>query len=304
MKDFISLEDKSSIPISVDSNRILIVGASGLIGGCLYHSFREWSWDVDGTYSTKKRKNLLPLDLANPSSSGIDFSKYSHVIIAAGLSKTEQCFLDQKTSRAVNVEGTIEVLRRIKASSSIPIFLSSDYVFEGTTGGYDENGLRKPGTTYGKQKKEVEDFIIQEFDRFLILRLGKVVSARKEDKTFLMEWYEKLKKGLPIRAAQDQVSAILDLQDLPHCLHILIEQKKFGVYHLAAEGELSKLTIARKLCDFFHFPHELIQPCKINELGLKEIRPLNTSLSAKKFVRETNYSFKSVDNVIQRIEKS
>ena len=62
-----------------------------------------------------------------------------------------------------------------------PIFLSTDLVFSGVKGKYVEKDIPKPKTLYGKQKLIIEKYIKKNFQNYLIFRLSKTYSFKKND---------------------------------------------------------------------------------------------------------------------------
>jgi dTDP-4-dehydrorhamnose reductase len=287
----------------VNPKRLLIIGASGLVGRHIYRVCRNKGWEVDGTYATRGKDPFIRFDLGSRDFQSLKLDKYSHVVIAAGLSGIDRCFLNQATSSRINVEAVIALLGELNPQTAMPIFLSTDYVFDGHKGNYKEKDPRVPGTIYGKQKVQVEDYLTKEFEKYLILRLGKVVSCDPSDNTFVTDWILKLKHGKPIRAAEDQIASMLEVGDIESCLITLLERDMQGIYHLASGMPLSKLEIANSIAKRLKISSTLIHPCRINELGLKEIRPLNTYLNSDKFKRETGYSFMQFDDLLQRCDR-
>jgi dTDP-4-dehydrorhamnose reductase len=286
----------------VNPQRLLILGASGLVGRKLYSFLKEKGHSVFGTYSSRPRNNLQYFDLSNPDWNQIPWNSFSHVILSSAITNIEKCFLDQKLSKQVNVTGLKQVLDRIKKSDAMPIFISTDYVFDGIRGNYREMDDRNPETVYGRQKKEIEDYIIKEFESFLILRLGKVVSVDPQDRTFLTDWFIKMHKHEKIQVAEDQISSLLEINDMLRCFQLVLDQSLKGLYHIACGSPSSKLEIAQMISKRFNLDSSMIIPCRINALGLQEKRPLNTSLNSEKFVSQADFQFKKLQEIIHHLK--
>lgn len=272
-----------------------------MVGASLCRSFENAGWQVWGTFCSRPRPGLIHLDLAGLKPSLMEGMDGAYAVVASAITNIEKCFLEPDQSRRVNVDGTIRLLRLMKDRGVFPVFLSTDYVFEGTRGNYREEDERNPTTTYGRQKKEVEDFILKNFEGFLLLRLGKVVGVRANDGTFLTEWANKLIQSKPIQAAEDQVCGWIALDDVAEAIRLLIETEKTGVYHLTQAESCSRWELARRLCRHLKVGPELAVPCRINELGLRERRPLNTSLNGEKFAGQTHCQLMSLDRILKKI---
>ena len=98
----------------------------------------------------------------------------------------------------------------------LPIFLSSDYVFDGTApiGCVDDAPLC-PTTEYGRQKAEVEQALAASGKPHLVCRLSKTYGLDRGDGTLLDEIAGKLSTGQSFSAAFDQRFCPTFAGDLP-----------------------------------------------------------------------------------------
>src|SRR6185295_6282774 len=120
--------------------------------------------------------DLLFFDIRRPAvqSLRLEENGYRAVLIAAAKPNINFCETEKDAAYAVNVRGTLELIRQLGRTSLQVIFLSSDYVFEGDTGGYADDTETRPTTEYGRQKAYVEREVPSLTDNFLILRLSKI----------------------------------------------------------------------------------------------------------------------------------
>ena len=184
----------------------------------------------------------------------------------------------------------------------VPIFLSSDYVFEGEKGFYDELDEKVPVNVYGKHKKIVEDFLIQSKRKYVVARLSKVYGILPGDGTILTTWIEMLKEGDVINAAHDNILSPTYIHDLAKAILIIIRSGLTGSYNLAAPDAYSRLQLAELVKSRLGIENGKIVPCSIRDFQFDDKRPLNTSLNSMKFCDFAKFRFSRVEDNIDKIK--
>ncbi|MGZ5244653.1 MAG: sugar nucleotide-binding protein, partial [Bacteroidia bacterium] len=143
--------------------RFLIIGASGLVGGNALRFLKE-QHDVEvlGThfsFATPETHFFDTLNLDNPENYPIANFKPTHILHAGALTHVDYCEEHPEESYMQTVQSTINVLQLAKAFSAKLIYVSTDYVFDGKAGPYDEEAIPNPINVYGKHKLEAEQLI-------------------------------------------------------------------------------------------------------------------------------------------------
>src|SRR5205823_2437610 len=142
--------------------------------------------------------------------------------------------------------GTLELVRQLWERDIVPIFLSSDYVFDGKrTDGYDDKAPVSPGTEYGRQKAAVEKFLAESGRSHLVLRLSKVFGLEKGDGTLLDEMAASLMSGRPVAAARDQVFCPTWVVDLVKAIMEVQVRGLRGIVNLCSPQPWSRYELAR-----------------------------------------------------------
>jgi dTDP-4-dehydrorhamnose reductase len=169
-----------------------IIGASGYIGRHLWAAYNKEFAGSLGTSFSSANPSLNFFDIRQPDIKPLRLEEqgYESVIITAAKPNIAYCQDHRDEAYAVNVTGTLESIRQLGRTRLQTIFLSSDYVFKGTTGNYQDNAPTEPTTEYGRQKVLVEQAIPSLTDNFLILRIGKIYGVEKGDRTILDELAE------------------------------------------------------------------------------------------------------------------
>jgi dTDP-4-dehydrorhamnose reductase len=130
--------------------RITIFGATGLLGKAL---MREWGEDeVTGLGSKdgdiRDEKQVLNL---------VGHARPDWIVLAAAYTDVDGCETNRDLAFAVNCRGAVNVARAARQHGTRLLFLSTDYVFDGTkTSPYETDDPRAPRSIYGQSKAEAE----------------------------------------------------------------------------------------------------------------------------------------------------
>ena len=208
----------------------IIFGASGLIGSYLYDLMQKQERNVIGTYNKNKKKGLTKFNILKSSIIDLPLKDVKYGIICSAIVNIDNCKKDVKYSYRVNVEGVKKIINDLVKKKITPIFVSSSAVFSGK-GGNEEYDCQNPVNVYGKQKLEVENFIIKNLEDYLIIRTGKVFGINLGEGLFV-DWFLKYKEGKEIPCIYDEKLSVVFAKDLAKGINILLEKNKRGIYHI------------------------------------------------------------------------
>jgi len=241
------------------------------------------------------------LDLRNPSFKNfpMDNEEIDYCIIAAAMTNIGICERNPSESYACNVSGPLELATQLRKKNITPIFFSSDYVFDGIHGKYEENSPLTPITEYGRQKAELEKSIPEVCgEEYLILRLSKLYGTSRGDKSLFDEMLQLLEKNKKIRAAFDQCFCPIHVNDVIHILIHLQEHQKRGLYNICGDISYSRYELAKIVVQKGNYPIDAIEKISLDDLAENFLRPKCTTMSSKKVLQETNISLTSVEEAI------
>jgi dTDP-4-dehydrorhamnose reductase len=187
----------------------------------------------------------------------------------------------------------------------LPIFLSTDYVFPGTsTEGYADDAPRGPTTEYGRQKAEVEEALERSGRPYLILRLSKVYGLERGDKSFLDEIAARLYASQTYAAARDQIFCPTCVHDLGPGFMELQSQGFTGTMNFCAPEPWARYDIARAVAKHLRLPMELVQPVTLADLPGNFPRPQCTRLLPNRLTRETSIHFTPLEKALPQLARS
>ncbi|HCI73538.1 MAG TPA: dTDP-4-dehydrorhamnose reductase [Lachnospiraceae bacterium] len=140
--------------------------------------------------------------------------------------------------KAVNVDGTRNIAEAAASVGSKIVYLSTDYVFDGTgTRPWkpdDQNYA--PLNVYGQTKLDGEKAVASATDRYFIVRIAWVFG--RNGKNFIRTMLNVGKNHDELRVVDDQIGTPTYTLDLSSLLVDMIETEKYGYYH-ATNSELS-----------------------------------------------------------------
>ncbi|HIA37707.1 MAG TPA: NAD-dependent epimerase/dehydratase family protein, partial [Flavobacteriales bacterium] len=122
---------------------ILVIGGSGLVGSnCLKYFEKQEDVKVVGTYYSYKTDNTVffdTLEFNNPKNFDLDSFHPDLIMHCGALTHVDYCEANEEESYAKTVLSTINVTKLCNSCKARMIYVSSDYVFDGENGPYDEN---------------------------------------------------------------------------------------------------------------------------------------------------------------------
>lgn len=265
--------------------------------------------DAVATYCQNKIEDGIYFDVQTASLEDTlsNDESISHAVILLGKTNFRSCFDDKETSYAVNVLGIKKILDVLRIKKIKPIFISSDYVFDGKKGMYREDDEPNPIVLYGKYKYDIECYLKEHFKDFLILRLAKVVGNSLEDGSLFTNWLEQIMKKDVIKCAHDQIISPIFVDDVVKGIIRVIQHDKSGIYHLSGDKPYSRIEVFelffRYAQGYVDFPKENIVSCSINDFDFPEVYPLDISLDPSKIVQDLGMKLTSLEVVCDEIVK-
>jgi dTDP-4-dehydrorhamnose reductase len=221
---------------------VWITGAGGLIGNHLVQTAPQWAPALRVRALTRAE-----LDLENFAAVKETFRKESPglVIHCAALANTPACEKNPALADKLNVEVT-RVLAELTVD--IPfIFFSTDLVFDGCAGNYDESTAVSPLSVYGKTKAEAERVVLANPKHTVLrtsLNFGKSPTG---DRAFNEQMRRAVERGETLQLFTDEFRCPIPAVETARAVWELVRQNRPGLYHLAGSERLSRWEIGQLL---------------------------------------------------------
>ena len=276
--------------------KVLILGGSGMIGHqLLIRLFKKFEVMATLRFNEDKYKEL---NIFNKSNSFFDvdvleYLKLKKIIInfnpeiiinAVGI--TKQKVFSNKFVHQINSNFPRNLLKLCIKKNIKLIHLSTDCVFSGERGFYNETDVPDPNEPYGKSKYNGE---INNDSNIITLRKS-TIGPELKDKHGLFEWFVS-KKGDIEGYKNAKFTGITSIELARIIEKIIIHHKELhGLWHIAGP-EIDKYSLLKKI-------KSLLKREDINIL-LNESFKCDRTLDGRKFSSLTNYQSPSWDEMLE-----
>lgn len=251
--------------------RIFITGASGQVGSELVKLYKDTSHIVKGC-------SHADLDITNEKavSANIDEFRPDAVFHCAAYTAVDKAETEPDKCYDVNVYGTKYLIEASKRHNAKFIYLSSDYVFDGTLDRpYEVDDETNPINIYGKSKLEGELIVKEYLENYFIVRTSWVFG---NGSNFVNTMLRLAKSNSEIKIVSDQTGSPTYAYDLAKLLMEMIETEKYGAYHATNEGYCTWYDFACALFNLIGKEVNVI-PIRSEEYSTLAKRPKNSRLS-------------------------
>jgi dTDP-4-dehydrorhamnose reductase len=259
---------------------VLIVGASGQVG---YHlglaaERRGLAWS--GTYHANPRPGLSALDIRDAVAVDrvVRAARPRYILAPAAATHVDGCEQDAYASYQVNVLGISNVVNAANAAGATLVHFSSDYIFDGADGPYDESATANPISRYGLQKLIAEHLIMQRAKDALIVRTTVVYGPEPQGKNFTYRLLAALSRGEEIAVPEDQIGTPTYAPTLADAALDLVVAGARGVVNVAGRQLVTRHEFARETARAFGGDPGLVRAVVTTELDQPAPRPLHAGL--------------------------
>lgn len=281
--------------------KILVTGANGLLGQALIKELVQKRYTVVATGRGPAR--LIEAALNNFDYKELDITdgpavekfllqeKPSLIVHAAAMTQVDQCELNKQDCYNVNVTATRFLLDSAKLIKARFVFVSTDFIFDGTAGPYKETDDPAPVNYYGSTKLVAEKAVMESGLHWAIARTILVYgNAPSTGRTNIISWVKQsLENGTPIRMVSDQFRTPTFLSDLVAGIILIIEKNAEGIYHLSGDELMTPYQIAIETARFFGLDEKLISESSSAEIKQPAVRPPRTGFDISKAKRDLGY---------------
>jgi len=285
--------------------RILITGAFGQLGHALQSVLSKNSnYELICTgRKVKKGQEGIPLDIRNQVALKelINTTAPDLLINLAAMTNVDSCELNPKLAGEINVAGMEHICDSFKGKI---IHLSTDYVFDGTSGPYKENDPLNPISIYGKTKLASEQILLEKDIKNLVIRGNVLYDFSPYTSASFLNWVvSSLKGNQVIEVVEDQFNNPTWTRSMSDIIELSIENDLEGIVHWGDSVHISRFEFAKLIAKKFSLNDSLIKPVLTSELNQPARRPLQSGLSTEKLVNMLDIIPPSIDDCLDEIIK-
>lgn len=249
--------------------RILLTGSNGLLGQKLVDLLTQTA-DVD-LIATARGDNRLPytdgysyqpMDITNSQQvmDVICSTRPDVVIHTAAMTDVDKCELQKDDCWAQNVTATESLVEACRETGAFLVHVSTDFIFDGTAGPYDETAEGNPISFYGWSKLAAESVVRHSGISWAIARTVLVYGiAHDMSRSNIILWVKKsLEDGKNIRVVTDQWRSPTLAEDLAKGCYLIADQRAEGIFNISGKEVLTPYEMAIKTADYFGLDKSLI----------------------------------------------
>ncbi|MEN9385972.1 MAG: dTDP-4-dehydrorhamnose reductase [Bacteroidota bacterium] len=293
---------------------ILITGSNGLLGQKLVDLLSKE--DNIQLIATAKGDNRLPnqegyvyqsLDITDSQQVNEVFAAFKPQIVihTAAMTNVDTCESDLEGCESLNVKAVEYIVQACEKQGSFLCHLSTDFIFDGADGPYDEEATPNPISIYGESKLKAEKIIQASSIRWAIARTVLVFGIVPDmSRTNIILWVKKsLEEGKQINVVTDQFRTPTLAEDLAMGCWLIAQKEAEGIFNISGEELLTPYEMAIQTAEYFHLPKELIKPADSSTFTQPAKRPPRTGFILDKAKRVLGYQPRSFNEGIALLAK-
>jgi dTDP-4-dehydrorhamnose reductase len=287
--------------------RILITGASGLLGANLVLDAVGLMETAAVAYAHRVELpgvQAFQADLADPGAAEEILRRVrpDWVVHCAAATDVDACEVDPATAFRLNREMAGLVAEAAAQVDARLAHISTDAVFDGTTGGYGEDDPPNPVNVYGRSKLEGEAAAREACPEALIVRTN-IFGWNALDKKSLAEWFlSHLETPRRCPGFVDVSVTPILVSDLGRIIFRMLEAGLRGVYHVVGADCVSKFEFGVRIAQTFGLDAGMIDPVEVESVRLRAPRARRLCLRGAKIDRDLATRLPSLGDGLARFK--
>jgi len=259
-----------------------------------------------GTFLNEKPHSDKMIELDITEKTGVEKIIYDMnpdaIIHTAAITDVDLCEEKPNLAKKVHVEGTRNLVEIAKDLGIYFLYISTDSVFDGLIGNYNENDSPNPLNVYAKTKYEGE-IETSKYNNSSIVRVN-IYGYNWLPKQSIAEWIlNSLRKNIPIKLFTNVYFSPILVNHLTEFLFKIVEQKLTGIYHVSSPEGITKFEFGNLIAKIYNLNKKLIIPSSIADQNLKAPRPLKPTLNCSKIQSVLRKNLLNVEEGLQYFKK-
>ena len=254
---------------------ILITGSNGQLGTELRHLLDERN--ISYTATDAVEMDITDKDAVDAVFQAVKPTFVFHCAAYTAVDKAEDegKELDEK----INVLGTKNIAEAAEAAGAVLVYISTDYVFDGTNAGeYPVDAETNPKNEYGRTKLAGEQLVQSICSNYYIIRTSWVFGQYGHNFVYTMR---RLAETYPtLTVVSDQVGRPTWTRTLAEFMvHVMETKPENGIYHLSNDNSCSWYEFACEILKDFDVE---VKPVTSEEYPQKAYRPKHSVMDLSK----------------------
>ncbi len=285
----------------MSKSKILITGSNGLLGQKLVNLLADKK-DFDFIATARGKNRIKSIEgfayrtLDITSQQDVDKvileEKPNVVIHTAAMTNVDQCEDEKELCDSMNVDAVAYLAKACEEIEAHLIHLSTDFIFDGEDGPYDESSIQpNPISYYGESKLRAEHILYNSKVRWTIARTVLVYGITEGmSRSNIILWVKSsVESGKQINVVTDQYRSPTLAEDLAMGCYLIAQKGATGIYNISGEEVLTPYEMAIQTADFFSLDKSFINETDGSKFQQRAKRPPKTGFIITKAKKELGY---------------
>lgn len=270
--------------------KILITGSNGQLG-------RELVGRLQGTDFLAT--DVAEMDITNQENTLAVINAYQPDVVLHGAAYTNVDGAEQNSEIAykINAIGTQNVAAACLQCGAKMVYISTDYVFDGTLGrAYHEFDQTNPQSVYGKTKLAGEVLAKHILNRLFIVRTSWLYG---DGNNFVRTMVKLGQEKAELKVVDDQYGCPTSTKDLAEAILRLIHTEHYGTYHGTNTGVTTWCDFAKKIFELSGNDRVTVLSQTTQELNRPAPRPAYSPLENMMLSLTIDYTMPSWEEALK-----
>ena len=273
--------------------KILITGSNGLLGQKLVNLLADN--ESVSLIATARGDNRLPhetgytyrqMDITDRQQvlDVVADTRPDVIIHTAAMTNVDQCETEKDACWQQNVSAVEYIVEACARNDVFLVHVSTDFIFDGAAGPYDETAEPNPISFYGWSKFAAEKVVIHSPIRWAMARTVLVYGiAHDMSRSNIVLWVKKsLEDGKTIKVVTDQFRSPTLAEDLAMGCWLIADQRAEGIFNISGRNVLTPHEMAMQTADYFGLDKSLITKANASTFTQAARRPPRTGFIIEK----------------------
>jgi dTDP-4-dehydrorhamnose reductase len=283
---------------------ILVTGSNGLLGQKITERILQTKqFNLIATskgvnrYPVKEGYTYAEMDILNPLqvSAVLRQFKPDAIIHTAAMTNVDTSHEQPELAHELNVVA-VKTMADIAALENIQlVHLSTDFIFDGAAGPYDEEAEPNPLSHYGRTKLEGESVVKNSGAHWAIIRTILVYGIVSDmSRSNIVLWAKgALESNKPINVVNDQWRMPTLAEDLADGCLLAVEKNAQGVFNISGKDMMTVSELVAKVADYWKLDKSMMNEISSESLNQAAKRPVRTGFILDKAINELGYQPRS-----------
>lgn len=295
------------------AKRILITGSNGLLGQKLVHRIINSDYELIATARGENRMlttegyTYASMDICSEEEVKSTLSKFKpdYVINTAAMTNVDQCETEREACDLLNVTAVDYLVEACNANNCHFVHVSTDFIFDGEAGPYDEAATPNPISYYGESKLKAEEIVKAKSNSWAILRTVLVFGITEGmSRSNIILWVKSSVEGKKaINVVNDQWRTPTLAEDLAEGCFLAATKEAKGIYNISGEELMNPYQMAMSVANYFQLDKSFITETDGSKFTQTAKRPPKTGFIITKAKKELGFAPHTFEEGIKIVDQ-